>query len=397
MKPLIKSDFPIFNDSDLVYLDNASTTQKPQQVLDAIQSMYSKTNANVHRALYDIGSEATEKFENSRKKVSNFIHSESDSEIIFTGGTTESLNLLAHSLGNKLGPGDDILVSEMEHHANLVPWQMACGRTGANLKFIPMNEKGELDLFGAEKLFTNSTKIISITHVSNVLGTINPISEIAKMANELGAVFIVDGAQGVPHQSIDVKKLGCDFYVFSGHKMLAPTGVGVLWGRIEKLEDMDPFMGGGEMIETVTMESSTWNQVPYKFEAGTPNFVQAVGLGAAIDYLNDLGMDEVFEHEKKLTEYALEKMSQIENINIFGSPKDRAGVISFNIEGIHAHDLAQFLNEYNIAIRVGHHCAQPLLSKLDENSVARLSLYIYNDETDIDLFCNSLASIKQYF
>ena len=397
MKPSIKSDFPIFNDSDLVYLDNASTTQKPQQVLDAIQSMYSKTNANVHRALYDIGSEATEKFENSRKKVSNFISSESENEIIFTGGTTESINLLAHSLGNKLSAGDEILVSEMEHHANLVPWQMACQRTGANLKFIPIDKRGDLDLSDLETLFTNSTRIISITQVSNVLGTINPINDIAKIANEIGAIFIVDGAQGVPHQSINVKELGCDFYAFSGHKMLAPTGVGVLWGRMEKLEEMEPFMGGGEMIETVTMESSTWNQVPYKFEAGTPNFVQAVGLGAAIDYLNNFGMDKVSEHEKKLTEYALAKMSQIEQVNVFGSPKNRSGVISFNMEGIHAQDLAQFLNEDNIAIRVGHHCAQPLLSKLDQNSVARLSLYIYNDETDIDLFCNSLSNIKQYF
>tara|TARA_Y100000768_G_scaffold283235_1_gene217882 strand:+ start:2442 stop:3635 length:1194 start_codon:yes stop_codon:yes gene_type:complete len=397
MKPSIKSDFPIFNDSDLVYLDNASTTQKPQQVLDAIQSMYSKTNANVHRALYDIGSEATERFENSRKKVSNFISSESENEIIFTGGTTESINLLAHSLGNKLGSGDEVLVSEMEHHANLVPWQMACQRTGANLKFIPIDKKGELDLSDKEELFTDSTKIISITQVSNVLGTINPINDIAKIAKEIGAIFIVDGAQGVPHQSINVKELGCDFYAFSGHKMLAPTGVGVLWGRMEKLEEMEPFMGGGEMIETVTMQSSTWNQVPYKFEAGTPNFVQAVGLGAAIDYLNNFGMDKVYEHEKKVTEYALAKMSQIEQINIFGSPKNRAGVISFNIDGIHAQDLAQFLNEDNIAIRVGHHCAQPLLSKLDQNSVARLSIYIYNDETDIDLFCNSLSNIKQYF
>ena len=397
MKPSIKSDFPIFNDSDLVYLDNASTTQKPQQVLDAVQSMYSKTNANVHRALYDIGSEATEKFENSRKKVSNFISSESENEIIFTGGTTESINLLAHSLGNKLSAGDEILVSEMEHHANLVPWQMACQRTGANLKFIPIDKRGDLDLSDLETLFTNSTRIISITQVSNVLGTINPINDIAKIANEIGAIFIVDGAQGVPHQSINVKELGCDFYAFSGHKMLAPTGVGVLWGRMEKLEEMEPFMGGGEMIETVTMESSTWNQVPYKFEAGTPNFVQAVGLGAAIDYLNNFGMDKVSEHEKKLTEYALAKMSQIEQVNVFGSPKNRSGVISFNMEGIHAQDLAQFLNEDNIAIRVGHHCAQPLLSKLEQNSVARLSLYIYNDETDIDLFCNSLSNIKQYF
>ena len=396
-KESLRSDFPIFNDSNLVYLDNASTTQKPQQVLDTIQSMYSESNANVHRAIYDIGSQATEKFENSRKKISNFIHAQSEKEIIFTSGTTESINLLAHSLGNTLKQGDSILVSEMEHHANLIPWQMACERTGAILKFIPINEKGELDLSEPEKYFDQSTKIISITHVSNVLGTINPINEIAKNAKEIGAIFIVDGAQGIPHQSINVQELGCDFYAFSGHKMLGPTGIGSLWGRIELLEEMDPFMGGGEMIETVTMESSTYNQVPYKFEAGTPNFIQAVGLGAAIDYLDNLGMEKVTKHEQKLTDYALEKMSNIENLKIFGSPKNRAGVISFNLGDIHAQDLAQFLNQDNIAIRVGHHCAQPLLSKLNETSVARLSFYVYNDKSDIDLLCSSLNNIKQYF
>tara|TARA_Y100001934_G_scaffold227894_1_gene273937 strand:- start:4175 stop:5377 length:1203 start_codon:yes stop_codon:yes gene_type:complete len=396
-KESLRSDFPIFNDSNLVYLDNASTTQKPQQVLDTIQSMYSESNANVHRAIYDIGSQATEKFENSRKKISNFIHAQSEKEIIFTSGTTESINLLAHSLGNTLKQGDSILVSEMEHHANLIPWQMACERTGAILKFIPINEKGELDLSEPEKYFDQSTKIISITHVSNVLGTINPINEIAKIAKKIGAIFIVDGAQGIPHQSINVQELGCDFYAFSGHKMLGPTGIGSLWGRIELLEEMDPFMGGGEMIETVTMESSTYNQVPYKFEAGTPNFIQAVGLGAAIDYLDNLGMEKVTKHEQKLTGYALEKMSNIENLKIFGSPKNRAGVISFNLGDIHAQDLAQFLNQDNIAIRVGHHCAQPLLSKLNETSVARLSFYVYNDKSDIDLLCSSLNNIIQYF
>ena len=396
-KDSLKSDFPIFNDSDLVYLDNASTTQKPKQVLDAVMAMYTDSNANVHRAIYDIGSKATEKFENSRKNISDFINATSEKEIIFTSGTTESINLLAHTLDNSLGPGDDILVSEMEHHANLVPWQMASERTGASLKFIPINSRGELDLSDPEKYFTRSTKIIALTHVSNVLGTINPINDIARIAKEIGALFIVDGAQGIPHQSIDVQDLGCDFYAFSGHKMLGPTGIGSLWGKMELLEEMDPFMGGGEMIENVSMLSSTWNEVPYKFEAGTPNFVQAVGLSAAIDYLNDIGMTNITKHESELTSYALEKMSQIEGLRVFGSPKNRAGVISFNIDGIHAHDLAQFLNEDNIAIRVGHHCAQPLLSSLKENSVARLSIYIYNDKSDIDMFCTSLSTIKGYF
>ena len=396
-KRLIKADFPIFNDSDLVYLDNASTTHKPQQVLDAILSMYTETNANVHRALYDIGSQATERFENSRKRIADFIRASSEKEIIFTSGTTESINLLGRTLGNDLGPKDDILVSEMEHHANLVPWQMACDRTGANLKFIPINDKGELDLSEPDRYFTSSTKIISIAHVSNVLGTINPINDIAEMAKDVGAIFIVDGAQGVPHQAVNVQELGCDFYAFSGHKMLGPTGIGSLWGRMEILERMDPFMGGGEMIDTVSMNSSTWNEVPYKFEAGTPNFVQAVGLGAAIDYLESLGMDTIAKDEKEITDYALKKMSQIEGVRVFGAAKNRSGVISFNLTGVHAHDLAQFLNKDNIAIRVGHHCAQPLLSSLNESSVARLSIYVYNDKSDIDKFCRSLITVKNYF
>ena len=396
-KESLKADFPIFNNSDLVYLDNASTTHKPQRVLDAILSMYTESNANVHRALYDMGSKATERFENSRKKIATFIHATSEKEIIFTSGTTESINLLGRTLGNDLGPGDNILVSEMEHHANLVPWQMACERTGANLKFIPLNDKGELDLSQPGRYFRPSTKIISIAHVSNVLGTINPINEIATMAKDVGAILIVDGAQGVPHQPVDVQDLGCDFYAFSGHKMLGPTGIGSLWGRMEILERMGPFMGGGEMIDTVSMHSSTWNEVPYKFEAGTPNFVQAVGLGAAIDYLEELGMDKIAKDEKELTNYALKRMSQIEGVRVFGAAEHRSGVISFNLDGIHAHDLAQFLNEDHIAIRVGHHCAQPLLSSLKESSVARLSIYVYNDRSDIDKFCNSLTTIKNYF
>ena len=393
----IKKDFPIFNNSDLVYLDNAATTHKPQSVLNAVDRLYTEANANVHRALYSLGSESTERFENSRTKVADFINANSAKEIIFTSGTTESINLLARSLGNTLNPGDEILISEMEHHSNIVPWQLTAERTGTTLNYIPVTETGELDLSEPDQYFKSNTKIVSITHISNVLGTINPVKKLAEMAHEMGALFIVDGAQGVPHLQVNVQDLGCDFYAFSGHKMLGPTGIGALWGKTELLNEMDPFMGGGEMIETVTMESSTWNEIPYKFEAGTPNFAQAVGLGAAVDYLKTIGMSTVEEHEKMLTAYTLNKINQIEGIRIHGSADERAGVISFNVDGIHPHDLAQFLNEDNIALRVGHHCAQPLLSTLGETATARLSFYIYNDESDIDKFYDSLTNIRKYF
>ena len=393
----IKKDFPIFNNSDLVYLDNAATTHKPQSVLNAVDRLYTEANANVHRALYSLGSESTERFENSRTKVADFINSNSAKEIIFTSGTTESINLLARSLGNTLNPGDEILISEMEHHSNIVPWQLTAERTGTTLNYIPVTETGDLDLSEPEHYFKPNTKIVSITHISNVLGTINPVKKLAEMAHDMGALFIVDGAQGVPHLQVNVQDLGCDFYAFSGHKMLGPTGIGALWGKTELLNEMDPFMGGGEMIETVTMESSTWNEIPYKFEAGTPNFAQAVGLGAAVDYLKIIGMSTIAEHEKTLTAYALNKINQIEGIRIHGSADERAGVISFNVDGIHPHDLAQFLNEDNIALRVGHHCAQPLLSTLGETATARLSFYIYNDESDVDKFYDSLTNIRKYF
>ena len=393
----IKKDFPIFNNSDLVYLDNAATTHKPQSVLNAVDRLYTEANANVHRALYSLGSESTERFENSRTKVADFINANSAKEIIFTSGTTESINLLARSVGNTLRPGDEILISEMEHHSNIVPWQLTAERTGTTLNYIPVTETGELDLSEPDHYFKPNTKIVSITHISNVLGTINPVKKLAKMAHDMGALFIVDGAQGIPHLQVNVQDLGCDFYAFSGHKMLGPTGIGALWGKTELLNEMDPFMGGGEMIETVTMESSTWNEIPYKFEAGTPNFAQAVGLGAAVDYLKTIGMSTIAEHEKKLTAYALNKINQIEGIRIHGSADERAGVISFNVDGIHPHDLAQFLNEDNIALRVGHHCAQPLLSTLGETATARLSFYIYNDESDVDKFYDSLTNIRKYF
>ena len=393
----VKSDFPIFNNSDLIYLDNASTSQKPQAVLDTINSVYTKSNANVHRALYSLGTEATEKYEDSRKKIANFIGAHSEKEIIFTSGATESLNLLAYSLSSDLGPEDEILISEMEHHSNIIPWQQLAKRTGAKIQYIPITTDGELDLSEVNSLFNSNTKIVSITHVSNVLGTINPIKKISSMAHQYGAVLIIDGAQGAAHKKINVKDLGCDFYAFSGHKMLGPTGSGVLWGKLNLLDHMEPFMSGGEMIDKVTMTSATWNEVPYKFEAGTPNFIQAIGLGAAVEYLESIGMDQITDHEKELTSYALNKLQTISNIKIHGSASNRIGVVSFNIENIHPHDLAQFLNEYNIALRVGHHCAQPLLSKLNETSTARLSTYLYNDEEDIDKLCSALQEIIEYF
>tara|TARA_B100001123_G_scaffold390958_1_gene468965 strand:- start:1307 stop:2509 length:1203 start_codon:yes stop_codon:yes gene_type:complete len=393
----LKRDFPIFQDSDLVYLDNAATTQKPGIVIETIESLYREANANVHRAIYSLGTEATNRFETARLKISKFINAPSEKEIIFTGGTTGSINLLSRSIGNILKPGEEILISEMEHHSNIVPWQLAVQRTGAVLKYIPINKNGELDISDPEKYFTPQTKIVSLTHMSNVLGTINPVKKLAQMAHSVGAVFIVDGAQGVPHMKVDVQDLECDFYTFSGHKMLGPTGVGILWGEMRQLDNMDPFMGGGEMIDTVTMESSTWNSVPYKFEAGTPNFAQAVGLGAAVDYLENITMEKIAEHEQGLTNYALTKLRIIEGLHLYGNPPKRGGVISFNLKNIHPHDLAQFLNEDNIAIRVGHHCAQPLLKTLGETATARMSFYIYNDESDIDKFCHSLDSIREYF
>jgi len=393
----IKKDFPIFTNSDLVYLDNAATSQKPQVVLDAVDSLYKEANANVHRAIYSLGSEATKRYEGSRKKVAEFIGAQKENEIVFTSGTTESINLLARSIGNTLKPDDEILISEMEHHSNIVPWQLAAKRTGATLRYIPITESGELDLSEPNKYFTANTKIVSLTQMSNVLGTINPIKELSQLAHNVNAIMIVDGAQGASHIPVNIQELECDFYAFSGHKMLGPTGIGVLWGKTELLNEIEPFMGGGEMINVVTMEESTWNDIPYKFEAGTPNFAQAVGLGSAIDYLENIGMSNVETHEKSLTDYALKKLNQIVGIRIHGSAKDRGGVISFNVDGIHPHDLAQFLNEDNIAIRVGHHCAQPLLKTLGETATARLSFYIYNDEKDVDKFCASLETIKGYF
>ena len=393
----VKKDFPIFSDSGLVYLDNAATTQKPQSVLDEVDSLYREANANVHRALYALGSEATERFENSRKKVAKYIGANSEKEIVFTSGTTESINLLARSFGNTLKPGDEILISEMEHHSNIVPWQMTAQRTGATLKYLSIKETGELDISNPEKYFTSNTKIISLTHMSNVLGTINPIKQLSAKAHQVGAIMIVDGAQGASHLPVDVKELGCDFYAFSGHKMLGPTGIGVLWGKTEHLEEMDPFMGGGEMINTVTMESSTWNDIPYKFEAGTPNFAQAVGLGAAIDYLQNIGMDNIAAHEQMLIEYALGKLNQIDGLRIYGESQQKAGIISFTLDNAHPHDISTIIDSRGVAVRAGHHCAQPLMDWLGIAATTRASFGMYNNKSDVDALLDGLNYVKEIF
>ena len=392
-----KGKFPIFKESNLIYLDNASTTHKPLSVINCVNDVYAEANANVHRAIYNLGDKSTRLYEDSRKKVSQFINANSPKEVIFTSGATESLNLLAYSLSHDLNEDDEILITEMEHHSNIVPWQLIAKKTKAKIRSIPLLENGELDLSGSDSLFNQKTKIVSVTHMSNVLGTINPLKRLSDLAHKIGAKFIVDGAQGVPHMKVNLKEIDCDFYVFSGHKMLGPTGIGVLWGKYELLNKMEPFLGGGEMIDSVTLEESTWNEVPYKFEAGTPNFVQAIGLGEAINYLEDLDMKSIEDHERELTKFALEELNKIENIKLHGSAKNRGGVISFTLKDIHSLDLAQFLNEDNIAIRVGHHCAQPLLNKLGETSTARISFYLYNDDSDISKLCKTLKKVQSYF
>ena len=387
----IKSDFPIFEGSDLVYLDNAATTQKPQSVLDSINSSYTESNANVHRALYSLGAKATEKYEGARKKISAFIGANSSKEIIFTSGATESLNLLAYSLGNDINPGDEILISEMEHHSNIIPWQQLAKRTGSIIRYIPVTDDGELDLSQSDRLFNVKTKIVSITHISNVLGTINPIKKISSLANKCGAVLIIDGAQGAAHKKIDVKNLGCDFYAFSGHKMFGPTGVGVLYSREEILEKMRPYQTGGGIIETVTMTDSTWTSIPHRFEPGSPMAAQAIALAEAVNYLESC----LEKHDNSLNEYSMEKMKSINGISIYGNAPERTPIISFNIEGIHSLDLAHFLDYEGITIRSGHHCCQPLMQALDITACARVSFYFYNSVEEVDFLVDKINKAVQ--
>ena len=398
----VRKDFPFLEaengENPLVYFDNASTTQKPIQVLNKLDQFYRKSNANVHRGVYRLSQQATDAFENARKNIAGFINAKDDRSIIFTRGTTESINLVAYAWAQQqLKPGDEILVTEMEHHSNLVPWQITAERTGAVLKYIPLNDDLELDLEKPEKYFTPKTKVFALIHKSNSLGKLNPVQQLILHAKTVGAITVVDGAQSVPHTTVDVQQLGCDFFAFSGHKMLGPTGVGILFGKPELLESMEPFQSGGEMIEKVTMTHSTWNDIPWKFEAGTPNIAQAVGLGKAIDFLQNISMKKVEEHIGELTEYGMKKLNEINGVHIYNKKNIHGGIISFNVDGVHPHDLAQFLDQDNIAIRTGHHCTQPIMKKLGVSGTARISFYIYNTKEEIDKLCSCMKSTLNYF
>ncbi|HYS71742.1 MAG TPA: cysteine desulfurase [Thermoplasmata archaeon] len=401
----VKDDFPVLKRSvrgkPLVYVDSAATSQKPQQVIDAITEYYGKYNANVHRAVYDLGEEATREYEGAREKIAAFIGAKDSREVVFTRGTTESLNALAYAWGIK-GPivnGDEIVTTIMEHHSNTIPWYFVQDMKGARLKWVDIHDDGTLKMEQYDDLVTDKTKIVTVTHVSNVLGTINPIKEIAKIAHEHGAICVVDGAQSAPHMPVNVADLGCDFYTVSGHKMCGPTGSGVLWGRYELLEKMEPFLGGGEMIREVHKGWAKWNDVPYKFEAGTPNIGGAIGLGAAVDYLTKLGMENVRRHEVEVTEYALEEMHRMKGVVTYG-PDDmrvRGGVVSFNVGEVHAHDVASVLNEFGVCVRSGHHCAQPLMERLDVAATSRASFYVYNDLEDVDRLVEAVKKVQEIF
>jgi len=389
----------------LVYLDSGATSQKPISVLNAEREFYTQHNAAAHRGAHQLAEEATEIFEAARGKVAAFIGAKVD-EVVFTKSATESINLVAYSFGNAdlgtkfhIKAGDRIVVSEMEHHANLIPWQELAKRTGAELVWLSVKDDGRLDLSNAERIINAKTKVVALTHQSNVLGTINPINEIAKYVRNVGALFVLDACQSVPHYAVDVNKLDVDFIAFSGHKMLGPTGVGVLWGKQELLDEMPPFLTGGSMIETVTMESATYLPAPKRFEAGVPNMAQAVGLGAAVDYLNRIGMEKIHQHEVELTKACIERLSQIPQLKIVGSTdmELRGGVVSFTLDGIHPHDLGQALDQYGIAVRTGHHCAWPLMKKYRVVATTRASLYLYNDLADVEALVTGVERARDYF
>ncbi|MFS8629577.1 MAG: cysteine desulfurase [Bacillales bacterium] len=400
----IRSYFPILNQKvngcPLVYLDNAATSQKPVQVIEALNQYYREYNSNVHRGVHTLGTRATDGYEGAREKVRKFINAKSVQEIIFTKGTTEAVNTVAASYGPaNVKEGDEIVITYMEHHSNIIPWQQLAKRTGATLKYIPLQEDGTISLEDVKKTVTSNTKIVAVTLVSNVLGTINPVKEIAKIAHENGAVIVVDGAQGVPHMKVDVQELDCDFLAFSGHKMCGPTGIGVLYGKKHLLENMEPVQFGGEMIDFVNLYDSTWKELPWKFEGGTPIIAGAIGLGAAIDFLEEIGLDAIAEHEHRLSAYALEKMKEIDGIAIYGphDPDRRAGLVTFNLDDVHPHDVATVLDAEGIAIRAGHHCAQPLMKWLNVSATARASFYFYNTEEEIDKLVEGLIRTKEYF
>ncbi len=399
----IREQFPILarevHGRPLVYLDNAATTQKPQSVIDALSHYYSTMNANIHRGLHTLAEEATAAYEDTRRKVADFIGASSHREVVFTRNTTESLNLLAYTLGSRLRPGDEIVLTTAEHHSNLVPWQLVTQRTGAVLRFIELNDDQQIDVDTARAAINANTRIVSIVHMSNVLGSVAPVPEISEMARSVDATMIVDAAQSAPHMPLDVSQLGADYLAFSAHKMLGPTGVGVLWGRQELLADLDPFLGGGEMISVVTREESSWAALPHKFEAGTPNIADVVAFGAALDFLSDVGMDAIAAHDADLTHYAVERLSRLEGLDIYGpsDPAERSAVIAFNYRDIHSHDVATILDRSGIAIRAGHHCAQPLMRTLEVPATARASFYLYNERSEVDALVDGLLEAGERF
>ena len=398
----IRSDFQILdqivNDEPLVYLDSAATTQKPRQVLDAIRAYYEHDNANVHRGVHTLAERATADYESSRDKVRAFINASSRKEVLFTRGTTTALNWVAKFAEQILQPEDEIVISIMEHHSNIIPWQQAATKTGAVLKFVYLKD-GELDMADLRAKVTNRTKFVSITHVSNVLGVINPVKEIAQIAHDHGAIMVVDGAQSTPHMTVDVQDLDCDFFALSGHKMAGPTGIGVLYGKEALLNQMNPIEFGGEMIDFVYEQSATWKELPWKFEAGTPNIAGSIGLGAAVDYLTEIGLDNIHQHEQDLLNYVMPQLREIEGLTIYG-PEDnqrRGGVIAFNLDGLHPHDVATALDMEGVAVRAGHHCAQPLIDHLGLPATARASFYIYNTFADCDKLVEAIKLTKAFF
>lgn len=404
----IREDFPILkrtvkNGKQLVYFDNAATTQKPKQVVDAISEYYLKYNANVHRGIHTLSEEASQMYEKAHDTVSNFLNAAYE-EVIFTRNTTEGLNTVAYGLEHMLGPSDEIVVSRLEHHSNLVPFQQLAMRTGATLKFMDLNKFESIDISSAENVITDNTKLVAFPHMSNVIGSIAPVKEITSIAHEHGAMVLLDGAQSVPHFDIDVKELDVDFLAFSGHKMLGPMGIGGLYGKEEMLEQVSPMQFGGDMISSVSYEDASWNRLPYKFEAGTPNVGGAIGLAAAIKYLQSVGMDKVQKIEHYLTEYAMDRLSELDYIKVYGPPADeRGGVVSFNITGgddgifIHPHDVSQVMDEYGVAIRAGHHCAEPLMRLMEVPATSRMSFYLYNTISEIDIAIDAIEDVNKLF
>ncbi len=395
----VKRDFPIFaNNPGLTFLDSAASSQKPRVVIDALAHYYEYDHANVHRGAYELSQRATEAYEHARAQLAGFLNADPD-EIVFVRNATEALNLVAYAWGlANLRAGDEILLTEMEHHANLVPWQLAAQRTGAQIKAVPVTAAGRLDLDAFEALLSERTRVFAVTQMSNVLGTVNPVAELAAAARERGALVVVDGAQGAPHLPVRVDELNADFYALSGHKMLGPTGAGVLWGRREVLGELPPFLGGGSMIDRVEITSSSYAAPPQRFEAGTPAIAEAIGLGAAAEYLEKLGMDDVWEHDRRLTRYALERLREVPDLHLYGPEgEDRGAVVAFNLGSLHPHDLATALDERGVAVRTGHHCAQPLHRRLGVAATARASFYVYNDESDVDRLLEALLKAREFF